>query len=165
MKTRYCTEHRGYWFTEAEEFQASVIMKVCDACKQKRKEAGKIFEAKKNIEIQALRALPYREYLQTEHWQITRRKFIRAANRRCQRCGDPHPSLEVHHLSYRNKGDEVAGDCIALCPICHSKEHGIEPEPDKYNDPEKRAMRESRKQIAETSDDRLEPAASRLILI
>ncbi len=36
-----------------------------------------------------------------------------------------YPTLEVHHLHYKNVGLERQEDIIVLCPECHKKEHGI----------------------------------------
>lgn len=70
----------------------------------------------------ALREMPYAEYLQTEHWQRIRESAIRRAGRRCTIC-QLTCRLEVHHLTYERRGDELPSDVIALCWPCHRMWH------------------------------------------
>lgn len=72
--------------------------------------------------ISALRAMPYAEYLKTEHWYFTRKLAIARARERCQVCNSPH-RLEVHHRTYENRGEERPEDLIVLCDGCHSMFH------------------------------------------
>jgi hypothetical protein len=73
--------------------------------------------------IEHLRLLPYQEYLQTSHWDLVRRTALEAANHRCQRCGERHQSLDVHHRTYSNLGCEYPADVVALCRRCHEEVH------------------------------------------
>lgn len=41
------------------------------------------------------------------------------AGHRCQDCGRPSPSLEVHHLNYERFGHERMSDLRVLCTPCH----------------------------------------------
>ena len=70
----------------------------------------------------ALRSLPYPEYLKTDHWRRVRRHAIERANRRCEQC-NRRGQLDVHHLTYDNLGQEAACDVVALCRPCHEREH------------------------------------------
>lgn len=72
------------------------------------------------------KGMDYQDYLTTEHWSQTRqRKLIQASNT-CEQC-NRHDGLEVHHLTYERLGEERLEDLQVLCPICHRKAHGIEP--------------------------------------
>lgn len=75
--------------------------------------------------VTALRALPYSEYLKTDHWQLTRHATLRRANYRCQICGETD-GLEVHHNTYERRGEELPTDLFVLCAACHQlfHEHG-----------------------------------------
>jgi hypothetical protein len=75
--------------------------------------------------IEYLRSLPYQEYLQTSHWQLVRRTALEAANHRCQRCGERHEPLDVHHRTYANLGCEHPADVVALCRNCHEEVHAV----------------------------------------
>lgn len=68
----------------------------------------------------------YEDYLTTAHWQETRKRKLMAVGHKCQRCNRYH-ALEVHHLTYERLGEERMEDLEVLCPICHRKAHGIEP--------------------------------------
>lgn len=61
----------------------------------------------------------YREYLQSPHWKKVSGEARRRARYRCQECGARGVRLEVHHLSYKNLGDERPEELQALCRACH----------------------------------------------
>ncbi|HBV95804.1 MAG: hypothetical protein JL50_10950 [Peptococcaceae bacterium BICA1-7] len=109
----------------------------CDNCKaisreEKRKnqeELSRVFsseraseEEKWHQEIKRLKSLPYKQYLQTEHWQKIRRNALKRANNRCQLCNSGG-LLNVHHRHYETKGEEKYTDVIVLCQGCHGKFH------------------------------------------
>lgn len=73
-------------------------------------------------EVRALRALPYGEYLQTEHWKALRLRVLKSAVYRCQMCNADKP-LDVHHRTYKRLGRERLSDLTALCRDCHEKFH------------------------------------------
>lgn len=64
----------------------------------------------------------YRQYLTTKNWKDKRSKVLARANNLCEGCGD-RTATEVHHLTYRNVGDELLFELVALCSTCHSKAH------------------------------------------
>lgn len=68
------------------------------------------------------RALPYSEYLKSDHWQAQRRQALERADGRCQVCnGDSN--LDVHHRTYVRRGAELPNDLTVLCRDCHSTFH------------------------------------------
>lgn len=71
-----------------------------------------------------LRSLPYREYLQTEHWKNMRAAALIRYDYQCWKCGSKH-NLQVHHLSYEFRGMETTEELMVLCSECHKKEHGL----------------------------------------
>lgn len=103
---------------------------ICPECQEKRKSASTDYQAqyqaeqlKKQQIIQALRSMPYAEYLKTEHWQNVRAQMLKRFGYRCQVCNAKNVSLHVHHRTYENRGDERWGDLIVLCAGCHSTFH------------------------------------------
>lgn len=72
--------------------------------------------------IAALRRLPYRDYLQTAHWQRVRILALDRAQRACALCSETS-RLEVHHRTYARLGFEQPEDVIVLCTTCHGKHH------------------------------------------
>lgn len=86
------------------------------------KETPKIKEEKLSYKIQELRALPYSEYLLTEHWIETREKAKIKSNYRCEVCNSQN-QLNVHHKTYENRGCELPEDLIVLCQDCHKTFH------------------------------------------
>ena len=70
-----------------------------------------------------LRALPYKEYLQTPHWKRQRADKVRAAGYRCQFCNRGSVLFNVHHRTYERLGEELDEDLTVLCSDCHNTFH------------------------------------------
>jgi hypothetical protein len=67
----------------------------------------------------------YKEYLQSEQWRQNREKRLQIDGRMCAVCGSKK-DLNVHHISYRNIGNEnIEKDLITLCHPCHAMLHRI----------------------------------------
>ncbi len=66
----------------------------------------------------------YKEYLNSEHWKIIREARLKIDNNECKFCGSKN-DLHVHHLTYKNKGNEKMYDLITLCKKCHLKLHEV----------------------------------------
>lgn len=69
----------------------------------------------------------YQGYLETAHWEETKKKILKRDKYKCIRCGK-HKNLNVHHLSYANLGAEKDEDLITFCSYCHYRMHRIEKE-------------------------------------
>jgi len=81
-------------------------------------------ERKEKLErVAALRALPYADYLQSDHWWRVRDTLFKKAHYRCDLCNGPGP-LNVHHKTYERIGCEHYEDLIVLCQPCHATFHG-----------------------------------------
>lgn len=67
----------------------------------------------------------YAKSLDTEMWRETRRRILLRDKFMCVDCGSKL-FLEVHHLTYKFKGDELNNldTLITLCSDCHKKRHG-----------------------------------------
>jgi len=61
--------------------------------------------------------------LNSDYWKEVRQRIL-ARDRKCVKCGSIL-FLEVHHKTYKNKGNELEHleDLILLCSKCHQKEH------------------------------------------
>lgn len=68
------------------------------------------------------RKIEYQEYLNSDHWKEIRLKALNRAGNRCQLCSS-RGSLNVHHNTYKNKGNEDLKDLVVLCRECHAKFH------------------------------------------
>lgn len=64
----------------------------------------------------------YQEYLQSNHWQMTRLRKLAKAGHRCESCRET-THLEVHHLTYKTLGKENESELIVLCSTCHEYTH------------------------------------------
>lgn len=74
--------------------------------------------------INDLKFMPYKEYLQTNHWKNVKRKALIRAGNKCQLCSSKL-NLNVHHNTYENRGEEKDEDLVVLCENCHSKFHDV----------------------------------------
>jgi len=72
--------------------------------------------------IRQLQAMPYGEYLKTDHWQFRRFRALNEAGRRCQVC-NATGLLDVHHRTYERRGMEEPSDLTVLCRKCHRTFH------------------------------------------
>lgn len=75
----------------------------------------------KRLETQSVRTLktmPYRDYLQTEHWKRESEIAKVRDGEKCRLCGTGY-RLEVHHSTYERRGEELPEDLITLCHECH----------------------------------------------
>lgn len=72
------------------------------------------------------RAIPYDVYLQTKHWQQTRKIALEAYGDWCRWCEgkfEDHAPIHIHHLRYDRLGREPLTDLIPLCALCHERWH------------------------------------------
>lgn len=64
----------------------------------------------------------YQEYLNSTLWQVIRRDALWGAGNKCSLCRFKE-ELEVHHLTYKNLGNERREDLQVLCARCHNDIH------------------------------------------
>lgn len=77
-----------------------------------------------NISVWQLQNMPYKLYLETEHWKHFRAETLKFAQYKCQLCNSKDTELNVHHKNYDNVGRETFNDVIVLCKLCHGTHHG-----------------------------------------
>jgi 5-methylcytosine-specific restriction endonuclease McrA len=67
----------------------------------------------------------YKAYLLSNNWQQKRGCAIMRDESRCAICGieGNGSSLHIHHLSYKNAGNENVDDLATLCKRCHNDIH------------------------------------------
>ena len=79
-------------------------------------------QAIKQTDIEYLKSMPYKQYLQSDHWKKVRGDALERADYKCQICNSEE-SLNVHHNTYKNRGCEKDSDVVVLCLNCHGKFH------------------------------------------
>ena len=67
-------------------------------------------------------AKTYQEYLVTDHWKKKKYAIKRQTRNECSTCKSRH-NLDVHHLTYKNIGNESMKDLMLLCRTCHYDYH------------------------------------------
>ncbi len=75
------------------------------------------------VQLAQMRAMPYKIYLKTQHWQHFRQEALKYYQHKCRLCGDKEKMLDVHHCDYSNIGCETFNDVVVLCNDCHKGFH------------------------------------------
>jgi 5-methylcytosine-specific restriction endonuclease McrA len=86
---------------------------------------GKAVEARartRRREARKQRQREYRQYLRSEGWKLRRQVALDRAGGFCEDCG-ARESFEVHHRTYKRKGNERPEDLVAVCRRCHQERH------------------------------------------
>ena len=102
---------------------------LCDSCTELRLQLHNEEQRLRRLAQQArtaqLRKMPFAEYRKQPEWQVQRVQALTRARYRCQMCSSHDATLDVHHNSYQNYGDERPEDLVVLCRSCHQKSHGV----------------------------------------
>lgn len=99
------------------------MREVCESAMRKvRQIEGQ--PAHEMTEVARLKALPYEEYLRSDHWKARSNVARVRDGHRCRDCYS-RENLDVHHLTYERLGEERNGDLITLCRGCHLARHRI----------------------------------------
>ncbi len=73
-------------------------------------------------EARKQRQREYRAYLRSEGWKQRRQAALDRARGFCEDCG-ARGSFDVHHRTYKRKGNELPKDLVAVCRECHQERH------------------------------------------
>lgn len=67
----------------------------------------------------------YTMYLRTKHWRKKREEFLKSDyyDHKCSMCSVEAPIIHIHHITYKNIGNERLLDLIAVCGECHTNLH------------------------------------------
>jgi hypothetical protein len=65
------------------------------------------------------------KYREEPEWQVRRVQALTRAAYKCQTCSSRDTTLDVHHNSYENYGDERPQDLVVMCRSCHQRVHGV----------------------------------------
>lgn len=94
----------------------------------------------RNTRLSKLGFSSYDDYLNSHIWEAKRKKFKKSSycsksfkTPCCLNCGSKK-SPQVHHLTYKNLGNEKMQDLVLLCRYCHDLTHCLlNLEPKKYD--------------------------------
>ena len=65
----------------------------------------------------------HRTHLRSEYWKNIRQLVLDRDKGICQSC-KTEKAKDVHHLTYKNLGNETIDELISYCRACHEKAHG-----------------------------------------
>lgn len=66
----------------------------------------------------------YKDYLNTKHWLNKKESFKKTVINECMLCKSKD-HLHVHHLTYKNIGNESNSELSLLCRECHYQSHEL----------------------------------------
>ena len=69
----------------------------------------------------------YNKYIQSFDWKIKREEVLDRYGYRCVKC-KTFFGLQIHHLTYKNLGDEKKDELVPLCNDHHKLAHKIKDE-------------------------------------
>lgn len=72
-----------------------------------------------------MNAQEYAKYRESPAWRLRKQECFKRFDYRCQICGCTswRRFVDVHHLHYRNVGQEAPEDLAPLCVLCHKLIH------------------------------------------
>lgn len=107
----------------------------------------------------------YYEYIGSDEWKRKREEILKRDNYQCMACGGKC-NLQVHHLTYKNIGNENEWELITLCKSCHQQYHEVK---DRYIESVKQARKEYREKgqqliigIAKEYEDKVSTAVAQM---
>ena len=70
----------------------------------------------------------YSEYLNSWEWRNKRIEILKLDGKKCTVCDatQKDATLQVHHISYQNVGDENTDDLVTMCESCHKHVHSVD---------------------------------------
>lgn len=66
--------------------------------------------------------MKYIQYLKSSKWKTKRDEYERIGN--CYVC-NRRRHLQLHHISYKNLGNEGEDDLVVVCEACHTRIHAF----------------------------------------
>jgi len=75
------------------------------------------------------RSRAYKEYIQSDKWQETRKRFFRSKlwkrqGKTCY-CCENERKVDIHHKTYKTFGNENLNHLVAICRSCHNDVHDL----------------------------------------
>lgn len=64
----------------------------------------------------------YKDYINSSNWKQKRKLVIERCGNKCEGCRLKNVE-DVHHVTYKNFGDEFLFELLGLCKQCHLKIH------------------------------------------
>ena len=92
-----------------------------------KKRIRRIFSGTRDIgkKIRTLDFKKYEEYLKSDIWKESRKRFISSREELKCFCCESNKNLQVHHRTYARLGKEYLTDLVLLCSNCHKKTHDL----------------------------------------
>ena len=73
-------------------------------------------------EARKQRQREYQQYLRSPGWKLRRQVALDRAGGFCEDCA-VRSNFDVHHKTYKRKGNERPEDLVAVCRQCHKARH------------------------------------------
>ena len=86
--------------------------------KQKIKKVEVIFRTSKKLPKN------YKIYIKSVFWERRKKQYYKNHEKVCQAC-NAKKYIDLHHMWYKNYGNELDEHLVALCRECHEEYHSI----------------------------------------
>jgi len=117
-----CKEIIIYYTQKVDEKEMWFVFQFADKIKKVQDHIDARYDAKIYIWWD-LKTMPYKDYLQSDHWKKVSKLRKELDWWKCVLCSSKN-KLNAHHRSYENRWtDAEINDLITLCNNCHSKFH------------------------------------------
>lgn len=90
---------------------------------KRQSEGNEIYNFTSYINLANSNFYAHRTHLHSEYWKNIRQLVLERDKGICQSC-KTEKAKEVHHLTYKNLGNETIDELISYCRACHEKAHG-----------------------------------------
>ena len=90
---------------------------------KKQSEENEIYKFTSYINFTNSNYYIHRTHLQSVYWNNIRLLVLERDKNTCQLC-KTEEAKDVHHLTYKNLGNETIDELISYCRACHDKVHG-----------------------------------------
>lgn len=89
---------------------------------EKQSEGNELYHFSKHLKFVKSNFFKHRTHLQSVYWKNIRLLALERDKYTCQIC-KLEPAKDVHHLTYKNLGNELLEELISYCRACHKKVH------------------------------------------
>lgn len=116
---------QSYRHLTLEQYKKAAARKAANK-KYRPKKVPKLWKPKKPkdkmVSVKVQGNIKYSIYIKSKFWFKRRKAYFKTHKRECYCCFSTK-NIVLHHLSYKNLGNEPDEDLLSLCSTCHQDYH------------------------------------------
>jgi hypothetical protein len=89
---------------------------------EKQREGNELYNFTQHLKFIKSNYHKHKSHLQSEYWKNIRQLALERDDHICQLC-KLEKATDVHHLTYKNLGNELLEELTSYCRTCHAKVH------------------------------------------